>query len=86
MYDLPVVHPAAHRRIEREVQNLDQHFAVRRLADGFLGAAASRWRFGMPTGRAARRNWRLTTARAWLIVIRDRVLYTLRTRVPEAKA
>ena len=37
MYDLHVVHPAAHRRIEREVSDLDQHLAFVRRAHGLFG-------------------------------------------------
>ena len=37
MYDLRVVHPAAHRRIERDVEHLDEHSPSAASRDRFLG-------------------------------------------------
>ena len=50
-----LVHPAAHRRVERDVKNLDQEFAVARLGAGSSVRFQSLG-LGTPVGRAASRN------------------------------
>lgn len=53
---LPLVHPAAHGRVQREVRHLDQQFASPGSAAGSSTYSQSVG-LGSPTGRAASRYW-----------------------------
>ena len=57
MYERRVGHPAAHRGIERDVEDAYQHLSRRERRDGFVTHSKS-LRLTGPSGRATSFHWR----------------------------
>jgi hypothetical protein len=78
---LPLVHPAAHGRVERHVEHLTRTSPSASGARA-SSAAASWLSVGMPTGREARRNcWLVACGHGWLRGVGGSANYTGKSTV-----